>query len=353
METVRLKLHYLLLTPFRASLAPKQEQPSLHCPSPLRSEAVVDLTEKRDRYIGKFVTNVIGSRAFYGKIEARDVVDLVRDDSMVIMDEKPIAVINRAKQRIGELCETVTLWLSPLLDSKKIRLLSYLSKPPLDNSDYFVAVHVWVQRGAVFTEQDKPHLQQLAEYLGVAVNYIIPSSIADIPIVDLTSVMEDSSESKKRTLSSPGEYDLSNKRTKTVDDTTPDRPDSPELDQQIEHMFNNLTESTQLKELEPPKSLCVQLRPYQKQALAWMLNREKPIIKPPPVIPYPWEEHSTSDGKKYYHNKETNQAVWKLPLQYITPIIVDSEPSVRGGILADEMGMVSTNGIFLVDVILG
>ena len=63
-----------------------------------------------------------------------------------------------------------------------------------------------------------------------------------------------------------------------------------------------------LKEMDPPKTMKVELRSYQKQALGWMVERESTPVtetKAPVSVPYPWTQYETNTGKKYYFNRET------------------------------------------------
>ncbi|GBG30904.1 DNA repair protein RAD5B [Hondaea fermentalgiana] len=84
---------------------------------------------------------------------------------------------------------------------------------------------------------------------------------------------------------------------------------------------------------EDPPGLSVSLRPHQRVALRWMLDREDlPQIAKDESL---WQERTFRDRKasKYYVNVYTRQ------VQFQEPPTVDP---LRGGILADEMGLGKT-----------
>jgi len=115
-------------------------------------------------------------------------------------------------------------------------------------------------------------------------------------------------------------------------------PNDPAVEQHLDRLFQNLSKKAPLKEMEGPEALQVSLRSYQKQALGWMVDRERPPNdSSPKPLPHPWEEYMTNTGKKYYFNKETSQTTWEYPGE-----VNEQKLNVRGGILADEMGMGKT-----------
>ncbi|SPQ94173.1 unnamed protein product (mitochondrion) [Plasmodiophora brassicae] len=94
------------------------------------------------------------------------------------------------------------------------------------------------------------------------------------------------------------------------------------------------TEHRTLPEAEPPASLRCQLRPYQKQALEWMLRRENREMLPIGQLGPEWETRTfPDDGLRYYANSSTTVLTLQRP---------ESRPVSCGGILGDEMGMGKT-----------
>ena len=121
-----------------------------------------------------------------------------------------------------------------------------------------------------------------------------------------------------------------------------------------EYMVKKLFENLNRKggEADPPNSLCCTLRPYQKQALGWLIEREQQVTsqeakqqapidpKDQPKLPPHWTECETACGKKYYYNQLTKTTHWEFPLG--DNVSKKTKTSIRGGILADEMGMGKT-----------
>jgi hypothetical protein len=106
----------------------------------------------------------------------------------------------------------------------------------------------------------------------------------------------------------------------------------------------------EIAEMEPSPALMLTLRSYQKQALGWMVARERSTTEilelhenARRVLPAEWKEYTTSTGRKYYYNDSTKVTTWEFPVQREPIKPTDSSKvSVRGGILADQMGMGKT-----------
>ncbi|KAH3761252.1 SNF2 superfamily RAD5 protein [Pelomyxa schiedti] len=96
----------------------------------------------------------------------------------------------------------------------------------------------------------------------------------------------------------------------------------------------------QLVEVEPSKELTLGLRPYQKQALGWLIAREQTLEQRQQTmkLPAPWQE-CKSGARKFYHNTQTGESTWDFPVRITEE---PNTPSVRGGLLCDEMGMGKT-----------
>uniref|UniRef100_A0A8C0IAD3 Helicase like transcription factor n=1 Tax=Bubo bubo TaxID=30461 RepID=A0A8C0IAD3_BUBBB len=91
-----------------------------------------------------------------------------------------------------------------------------------------------------------------------------------------------------------------------------------QLKSEFDKLFEDLKEDDKTCEMEGAETVGTLLLPHQKQALAWMVSRENSNDLPPF-----WEERSN-----FYYNILTNFAEEKRP------------ENVRGGILADDMGLV-------------
>lgn len=120
----------------------------------------------------------------------------------------------------------------------------------------------------------------------------------------------------------------------------------------------------ELYEAEPHKDLLVELRPYQKEALGWMIAREqtpaerqahfKRFCEHIDQLPMPsgWKRYTTTNNVPYYYNAETQETHWQHPrspppeflenLRNIENTLYKTLGSLCGGILADEMGLGKT-----------
>lgn len=229
----------------------------------------------------------------------------------------------------------------------RIHVRGYLCPPIILGQDIRIILKIFLPPGILnIADTEERHLwSKLADALNMTLGDIFMPitrkqpepmvATSAIPVVDLT---EDVSMAMKRSSGSFDNLDPTKKiKLENSDSSIPFfNPEQEEL--QVERLFHSMKSVKILREMEPPKILRVQLRSYQKQALAWMVDRENSESeKTPSQVPYPWQQHTTSDGKKYYHNVETKQTCWELPLQFTAD---KADLSVKGGILADEMGMV-------------
>ncbi|NXG42449.1 SHPRH ligase, partial [Psilopogon haemacephalus] len=75
------------------------------------------------------------------------------------------------------------------------------------------------------------------------------------------------------------------------------------------------------------------LRPYQSEAVNWMLHQENHTNTPKNALHFLWREVITLDGVKIYYNPFTGCVIREYP---------SAGPQWPGGILADEMGLGKT-----------
>ncbi|NXS89426.1 SHPRH ligase, partial [Erpornis zantholeuca] len=87
------------------------------------------------------------------------------------------------------------------------------------------------------------------------------------------------------------------------------------------------------KDVQHPALIPI-LRPYQSEAVNWMLHRENHMSTPSKnVLHFLWREVITLDGVKIYYNPFTGCIIREYPT---------AGPQWPGGILADEMGLGKT-----------
>ncbi|EDN10168.1 conserved hypothetical protein [Histoplasma mississippiense (nom. inval.)] len=110
----------------------------------------------------------------------------------------------------------------------------------------------------------------------------------------------------------------------------------PQIDlRAVTNMFDQLTSAENIPEMEPPPSIKTPLLSHQKQALWYMLDKEKP--------------------RKFGEKEEENNSLWRVHYQpngqkcyrdIVSGVTLPEEPpQVYGGLLADMMGLGKTLSI--------
>jgi len=344
---------------------------------PQGSSSQEHLQTPEERYLGHFATEVVGSRNFSGNLNPGEELRIVRDPTKLHIDQMAIRVESIFLQVIGFLPLRISRWLSPLMDARRVRLQARLPKTFERRSqlDFAIIVTVYVRRrpssAPTMSNYEKALFTELYRTLGTPITdatmYSQPlrrSGSIGIPkglvqqnpnatnqtqsVVDLTSEEDVIMMTRKRPPSGVPDPQVLLKRPRIVTSnstftTTLIQPFGPKaeqnIEQQVDKLFKNLNKKV-IKEMEPSDLLLASLRKYQKQALAWMTEREQldDADKKEEELPYPWKEYSTDKGQKYYHNPVLNLTTWEKP-------VADKDASkltVRGGILADEMGLGKT-----------
>ncbi|KAF1660929.1 UNVERIFIED_CONTAM: E3 ubiquitin-protein ligase SHPRH, partial [Eudyptes robustus] len=109
--------------------------------------------------------------------------------------------------------------------------------------------------------------------------------------------------------------------------------------QNIEELYDFVRQTHQqdiqlLREDVQHPALIPILRPYQSEAVNWMLHRENLTSTPSKdALHFLWREVTTLDGVKIYYNPFTGCIIREYPI---------AGPQWPGGILADEMGLGKT-----------
>jgi hypothetical protein len=102
----------------------------------------------------------------------------------------------------------------------------------------------------------------------------------------------------------------------------------------LEALYESVeVEHRQLPEAESSSSLKCTLRPYQKQALYWLLCREKSIeeknVRQKEILDPQWQQHQFPDSKSHFYS---NRSTLSFSLEY-----PHARPKSCGGILGDEV----------------
>ncbi|KAE9600570.1 putative DNA helicase chromatin remodeling SNF2 family [Lupinus albus] len=131
----------------------------------------------------------------------------------------------------------------------------------------------------------------------------------------------------------------------TLRNTKPEHPsrnnnENDNEDSISEIEFDNIVgvgSNSELEEMDPPGNLLCELRPYQKQALHWMIQLEKgrPTDETTETLHPCWEAYRLADKRELtiYLNAFSGDATIKFP---------STLEMAKGGILADAMGLGKT-----------
>ncbi|TDZ73397.1 DNA repair protein RAD5 [Colletotrichum trifolii] len=137
--------------------------------------------------------------------------------------------------------------------------------------------------------------------------------------------------------------------SKDPNSSSEEQEDGEELEQdQLDALYRKAQSfDFNTPEAEPADTFAMQLRPYQKQALYWMMTKEKDLKnnREPSMHPL-WEEYTwplkdsdnndllqVQDQEHFYVNPYSGDLSLEFPVQ---------EQNCLGGILADEMGLGKT-----------
>ncbi|XP_069866789.1 E3 ubiquitin-protein ligase SHPRH isoform X1 [Dipodomys merriami] len=117
------------------------------------------------------------------------------------------------------------------------------------------------------------------------------------------------------------------------EESEPEGQDIDELYHFVKQTHKQETQPVQMDVQHP--ALTPVLRPYQRDAVNWMLQREHLASTPAGEnsLHFLWREIVTSEGLKLYYNPYTGCIIREYP---------HSGPHLLGGILADEMGLGKT-----------
>ncbi|XP_014651164.1 PREDICTED: E3 ubiquitin-protein ligase SHPRH [Ceratotherium simum simum] len=116
-------------------------------------------------------------------------------------------------------------------------------------------------------------------------------------------------------------------------ESEPEGQDVDELYHFVKQAHQQETQSIQVDVQHP--ALTPVLRPYQREAVNWMLQQERFRSTPASenALHFLWREIVTPDGLKLYYNPYTGCIIREYP---------SAGPQLLGGILADEMGLGKT-----------
>ncbi|XP_035152813.1 E3 ubiquitin-protein ligase SHPRH isoform X2 [Callithrix jacchus] len=190
----------------------------------------------------------------------------------------------------------------------------------------------WLQkkrRIKLYQKQEGNHIIKVGIYL-------LEAGLAKLDFLsDANSRMKKFNQLMKKVMEKLHNYVIPDVLEEDEDDpeSEPEGQDIDELYHFVKQTHQQEAQSIQVDVQHP--ALIPVLRPYQREAVNWMLQQEcfRSTPATESVLHYLWREIVTSEGLKLYYNPYTGCIIREYP---------NSGPQLLGGILADEMGLGKT-----------
>ena len=345
----------------------------------------------RDRYVGAFGVAAWSTKSGANFIKHGDVVRIERTKiaprTKIGRGGKTVQVIGRNQKadvitrftnargdEIGRLPEETAKWVSTLLDQKVCRfegICVYAPDRLRVNDTIYLQLQSYMLRtafeaaGFVNLKDDNRATGIFEEKESVEEKDLRLRQVALVTLFDEinlhpTTTNNTTAKHKKQGILRAAEMaeqydkDKSDKPKPNGSSTPPsEEEDGEELEEdQLDALYKKAQSfDFNTPEAEPPETFTLDLRKYQKQALHWMLSKEKDQKSERQVSMHPlWEEYTwptkDADDKplpavenqdKFYVNLYSGEVGLDFPVQ---------EQNCLGGILADEMGLGKTIEMF-------
>ncbi|KAL9618056.1 MAG: hypothetical protein Q9160_007185 [Pyrenula sp. 1 TL-2023] len=344
----------------------------------------------RDRYIGAFGVAAWTTKSGLNILQHGDQVRIERTKiapkTKVGRGGKLVQVTGRNQkadvitrftnvkgEEIGRLPKETADWVSPLLDQKVVRLEGNCVFAPgriRVNDTVYLQLRCFLlktafEAGAFFRSKDDNRAtgifeeKESAEEKDLRLRQVALVKLFEEISLHPTSVNEMTARHKKEGLLRSAEvaeqYDqdkaTGTAKAKQNGTSTPpsEEEDGQELeDDQLDSLYKKAQSfDFETPEAEPPSSFAMSLRKYQRQALHWMIAKEKHHASHRQASLHPlWEEYTwpvkdVDDNQvpiieaqdKFFVNPYSGELSLEFPVQ---------EQTCLGGILADEMGLGKT-----------
>ncbi|RAK99472.1 DNA repair protein RAD5 [Aspergillus ibericus CBS 121593] len=363
---------------------PMNTEPSLaasqlHTESPAADKPLRRATQPSQRYIGAFGVGGWATRSGTGILKHGDHVNIDRTRS------QPISKRNRAGklianqkgdvltrfttksgQEIGRLPRETAEWVSTLLDQKVCKFDAVCVYAPdrirVNDTIYlqlwcYLRIEAFQPRILDEAVDDNRSIAYFEEKESTEEKRLRLRQVALVKLFDEiglqpSSINDMTRNHKKEGLLRAAEMSEQYERVKKENQTnngSSEEEDTPELEEdQLDTLYKKAQSfDFNMPEAEPASSFTMNLRKYQKQALYWMLAKEKDNKSGRETSLHPlWEEYTWPskdvDDKdlpavegvdQFYVNPYSGELSIEFPVQ---------EQHCLGGILADEMGLGKT-----------
>lgn len=190
----------------------------------------------------------------------------------------------------------------------------------------------WLQKKRRIKLYQKPEGNHMIK-VGI---YLLEGGLAKLDFLsDANSRMKKFNQLMKRVMEKLHSFVIPDVLEEDEDDSEsePEGQDIDELYQFVKQTHQQEALSIQVDVQHP--ALIPVLRPYQREAVNWMLRQERFRSAPTSenALHFLWREIVTSEGLKLYYNPYTGCIIRDYP---------NAGPQLLGGILADEMGLGKT-----------
>ncbi|PKX97555.1 DEAD/DEAH box helicase [Aspergillus novofumigatus IBT 16806] len=330
------------------------------------------------RYIGAFGVGAWATRSGVGLLKHGEHVNVERARSQpvskrgrggkLITNQKGDVLTrftNKSGQEIGRLPRETAEWVSTLIDQKickfggicvfapdrvRVNDTIYLQLWCYLRKEAFLPRNLWNmgddnRSTALFEEQESAEEKQLRLRQVALVKLFDEIGLQPTTVNDMTK--KHKKEGLLRAAEIAEQYDKTKKEGKSNESSEDE--ESPELEEdQLDTLYKKAQSfDFNMPEAQPPSSFVLNLRKYQRQALHWMLAKEKDKKSGRELSMHPlWEEYTwpTKDvddrdlpavegQAHFYVNPYSGELSLDFPAQ---------EQHCLGGILADEMGLGKT-----------
>lgn len=345
----------------------------------------------KERYIGAFGVGAWSTKSGTGLISHGEKIQIERSriapKTKLGRGGKIVQVMSRNKksdvvtrftnsrgEEVGRLPEETAKWVSTLLDQKLCRLNGTCVFVPdrlRVNDTIYLQLRCYFLRTAfeggaflrqsddnrvtgIFEEKESREEKDLRLRQVALVRLFDEVNLHPIATNEMTSKHKKDGILKAAEMAEQFDKEKSRKPTDEGGSSPPsEEEDGQELE---EDQLNTLYQKAQsfdfsMPEAEPADTFTLSLRKYQKQALHWMLSKERDTKSSRQQSMHPlWEEYQwptkdvddqdlpfVEDQAKFYVNPYSGEISLEFPLQ---------DQSCLGGILADEMGLGKTIEMF-------
>lgn len=329
------------------------------------------------RYIGSFGVEGWATRSGTNLVKYGDTLKIERQKTTQPLKRQRVDVIvrftNNKGSEIGRLAKESANWISTLMDQKCCKFDATCVYAPdrlRTNGTVFIQLRCSFLKSAFqrpgfnlpdnrstglyeekeTTEERDLRLRQVALVRLFQEINLNPTKLSAAAARHSREGLLEAAELAEKQEKEPAKTKKSEKDDKSGSSTPSDDEDGTELEQdQLDSLYKKAQSfDFDTPEAEPAKTFAMTLRPYQKQALHWMLSKEKnEKEKRREVSMHPlWEEYAwpikdaddkdlprVADQPCFYMNPYSGDLSLEFPVQ---------EQHCLGGILADEMGLGKT-----------